>query len=85
VQPRGRASDDIRVGMPAARAGLVYRAWVLRHGRYYHAGDLAPSADNALEMPMGLRTGDVVGFSSEPGRAAARPSRPFLMTVAITS
>ena len=85
VQPHGRADAFIVTRTPAAPAGVVYRAWVLRGGTYYHAGDLIPSADNALQMPMALRTGDVVGFSSESGPAAARPSKPFLMTVAITS
>jgi hypothetical protein len=85
VQPRGHADAFIVTRTPAAPAGVVYRAWVLRDGSYYHAGDLISSADNALEMPMGLRAGDVVGFSSETGPAAARPANPFLMTVAITS
>ena len=85
VQPPGHADAYIVTRTPAAPAGVVYRAWVLRSGKYYHAGDLISSADNALEMPMGLRTGDVVGFSSESGPAAARPAKPFLMTVAITS
>jgi len=85
VQPPNGAHALIYSQVPDAPAGDTYRAWVLRDGKTFDAGELPAATQDTLEMPMPLEDGDVVAFSREPIGSGNRPTSAFLMQITIKS
>jgi hypothetical protein len=83
VQPPGGKDARIFTRTPGAPEGDTYRTWVLRGAQTFDAGELPPSTQTELEMPMPLQTGDQVAFSREAVGSGSRPTSPYLMKVTI--
>jgi hypothetical protein len=83
LQPPNAANAVIYSEVPHAPLGETYRAWVLRDGKTYDAGELRAGSLAILDMPMAIQTGDVVAFSREPVDSGNEPTTAFLMQVTI--
>jgi Anti-sigma-K factor rskA, C-terminal/Putative zinc-finger len=81
---RDRALVLTTAMLPALPAGQHYQVWLMGHARPRSAGML-PGPHRGMTAPVvvtGVRPGDMVGVTAEPGNGTASPtSTPVLMLV----
>jgi hypothetical protein len=65
--------------MPPAKAGMVYRVWLVRKGKVHMGAVVAAGPKNMTIIPMRVQSGDVIAFSEEPKGGSALPTGPFVM------